>query len=62
MALFVSEIGVRIAVGDPQRMGPAEAEGCGSSGQASLSAQQVDAITRECTRRVLETLRLVEAR
>jgi hypothetical protein len=60
MALQISEIGIRLAVGEPAT-GPASPSagpsdgGCG----ASLAPHEIDDLVRKCVQEVLATLRLL---
>ena len=65
MPLEISEIGVRLAVGDPIASGPATQEPVDASQDAEpmpLSPAQVSAIVDRCVDAVLRTLRMLEAR
>lgn len=62
MPLNIGEIGVRVAVRDPNEQPAAPAAGgCGGGGTTLAPAQQ-DQIIAECVRVVLQTLRMNEAR
>jgi hypothetical protein len=64
MSLEISEIGIRMTVGDP---GPALRAGrpnASSTGQehAALTPQQIEELIQRCVQAVLETLRMAEGR
>jgi hypothetical protein len=62
MPLEISEIGIRLAVGDGASHTAAANAGAASPQQAEQHDPQVEEIVRQCVRRVLESLRMHEAR
>lgn len=63
MALQISEIGVRLAVGEPVAQAAADKGASGGGGCGTeLSPQQIDDLVRRCVGEVLATLRLLEGR
>lgn len=63
MALHISEIGIRMAIGEAA--GPGEPATPGSAGPApaaGLTDAQRETLVRECVRNVLATLHLMERR
>lgn len=62
MAFHISEIGIRIAIGEAA--GPKElaTPGGGDPSPAALTDAQRDALVQECVRNVLATLHLMERR
>lgn len=60
MALHISEIGIRMAIGDAVGTGAAPASDAPSP--AALTDAQREALVQECVRNVLATLRLMERR
>ncbi len=64
MTLQISEIGVRLAVGDPVASGTAPSQdGDAPSGAgAEVSPAQIEEIVQACVADVLRTLRMLEER
>ena len=67
MPLYISEIGIRMAVRDPGDPADDSDGGDGSNGWGGgapqrLDREEFDAIVEECVRTVLRTLRMLEAR
>jgi hypothetical protein len=65
MTLEISEIGIRLAVGDPApvRGGGHESRFAGAAvAPAVLTPQQVEELVQTCVREVLRTLRMAEER
>ena len=62
MSVDIGEIGVHVAVRDPNEKPPAAPGGCGAPGQGVLSASQQDALVEQCVRQVLLALQQREAR
>jgi arginase family enzyme len=60
MALLISEIGIRMAIGEAT--GPGAAPGNDAPSPAGLTDAQREALVRECVRSVLATLNLMERR
>jgi hypothetical protein len=61
MPLEISEIGIRLAVGEPAASHiPAAAEP--GTPMVQLTPQEIDQLVRRCVEDVLATLRLMEAR
>lgn len=61
MPLEISEIGIRLAVGEPASA-PADASGGPPSAEtcnASLSPQAIDELVAKCVQEVLSTLRML---
>lgn len=59
MALEISEIGIRLVIGETPRP-PAPAQP--PVGAAALTPQQMEALVQSCTQQVLQTLRLLGER
>ena len=63
MPLYISEIGIRMAVRDPGDPADDSYGGDGSNGAPRrMDREEFDAIVEECVRTVLRTLRMLEAR
>jgi hypothetical protein len=60
MALEVSEIAIRLAVGEPAH--PSAPHPGQPAAAATLTPQQMEALVQACTRQVLQTLRMLEGR
>jgi hypothetical protein len=60
MPLEISEIGIRMAVGDPASAGGTPTHG--ASAGAALSTSQMEELVSRCVQEVLRTLRMQEAR
>jgi hypothetical protein len=61
MPLHISEIGIRLAVGDPAGAAAARVKG-GDERRRASDPQERDELVRQCVEEVLSTLRLLEAR
>jgi Family of unknown function (DUF5908) len=64
MTLEISEIGIRLAVGEPSVPSPAvrPPSGDGAGGHGSISPAQTEEIVQACVREVLRTLRMLGER
>lgn len=66
MSLEISEIAIRMAVGDPGALPgpkPGEQDRPGpQGGGAGMTPQQMDALVQNCTEQVLRTLRMLGER
>lgn len=60
MALEISEIGVRLVVGEAARTPPPQQQPAASA--ATLTPQQIEALVESCTQRVLLALRMLGER
>ena len=60
MPLHISEIGIRMAIGEA--VGPGAASGSDAPPPAGLTDAQREALVAECVRNVLATLNLMERR
>lgn len=62
MALEISEIGIRLAVGDPGAVPAAQQPDDPPAGPQALASHDVDELVRRCVLEVLATLRLMGER
>ncbi len=60
MALEISEIGIRLVVGEAARTPPPQQQP--APGQATLTPQQIEALVENCTQRVLQALSMLGER
>ncbi len=59
MALEISEIGIRLVIGEPSRPPASQPP---ATGVVTLSPQQMESLVQSCTQQVLQTLRWLEER
>jgi len=62
MPLEISEIGVQLAVRSPNEIPTPATHNSSTHGPAAMTSAQQEEIVAECVRRVLQTLRMQEAR
>ncbi|MBB6250766.1 DUF5908 family protein [Nitrospirillum iridis] len=62
MPLHISEIGVRLAIGQPVQPAAGPQPTGGGDGPSGLSSNQVDEVVARCVREVLRALKAQEAR
>jgi len=62
MPLMISEIGIRMAVGEPMAEPAKDQASDGQIAQSALDPHELDALVQRCVQDVLLTLRMQEGR